>query len=167
MSNTAYILDENLLASSGTRFLNYIIDVISFIVLFFVIVMFTGLLIGLFGLTGLGFWLDNLGDLGWNIIGIIILMIYYVLTEGFFGRSIGKFITGTVVVDENGEKPDFGTIFRRSLCRLIPFDAFSFLGSRGWHDSISETYVVNKKELDESLKMFHEFKLIGVQETDL
>ncbi|MEN2399689.1 RDD family protein [Flavobacterium sp. MC2016-06] len=163
MSNSIYILDDNLLASSGARFLNYIIDVISFVVLFFLIIMFLGVLIGLFELTGLGAWLDNLGDLGWNIIGIIILMSYYLMTEGLLGRSLGKFITGTVVVDENGEKPDFGTILKRSLCRLIPFDAFSFLGSRGWHDSMSDTYVVDKKALDESVKMFHELKLIGIE----
>jgi uncharacterized RDD family membrane protein YckC len=167
MSNSIYILDDNLLASSGARFLNYIIDVISFVVLFFLIIMFLGVLIGLFELTGLGAWLDNLGDLGWNIIGIIILMSYYLLTEGLLGRSLGKLITGTVVVDENGEKPDFGTILKRSLCRLIPFDAFSFLGSRGWHDSMSDTYVVDKKALDESVKMFHELKLIGVQEAEV
>ena len=86
--------------------------------------------------------------------------------ESLSGRTLGKLITGTIVVNENGKKPDFGTVFKRSLCRLIPFNAISFLFNPGlgWHDSISDTYVVNKKSLEESLKMFHDFQLIGVQE---
>ncbi len=88
---------------------------------------------------------------------------YYTLTEGFFGRSVGKFITGTVVVDENGVKINLGSALKRSLCRLIPFDGLSFFGSRGWHDSITETYVVEKKALEESIKMFYDFKLIGIE----
>ncbi len=37
----------------------------------------------------------------------------------------------------------------RSFSRLIPFEAFSFLGTpcRGWHDSISKNYVVDNKKL--------------------
>ena len=168
MSNSTYILDDTLLASSGSRFLNYILDVTFFIILFLFVVVILGLIIGLFELTSFGLWLDNMGDLGWNVIGVAILMFYYSTTEALFGRSLGKFITGTVVVDENGEKPDFGTIFKRNLCRLIPFDAFSFLGGsgRGWHDTISDTYVVNKKALDEEVRMFHELRLIGVQDAN-
>jgi uncharacterized RDD family membrane protein YckC len=72
-----------------------------------------------------------------------------------FARTVGKFITQTIVVDEHGEKPHHETILIRSLCRLIPFNPFSvlFLG-RGWHDSISKTYVVNKKALDEKKRLF-------------
>ncbi len=168
MSNSTYILDENLLVSSGTRFLHYLIDLASFVIVLIMFGVVLGILTSVFGMTGLGAWIAGLGDIGWNIIAITISIIYYTVMEGLFGRSVGKFITGSIVVDENGEKPDFGTIFKRSLCRLIPFDAFTFLGgSRGWHDSISDTYVVSKKGLDESVKSFHEFNLIGVQEIEL
>jgi uncharacterized RDD family membrane protein YckC len=168
MSNSTYILDDKLLASNGSRFLNYILDLAAFVLILILIGFVLGIFIGLFGMTGISVWISSMGDLGWNCVIIVISIVYYTLMEGFFGRSLGKFITGTIVVDENGEKPDFGTIFKRSLCRLIPFDAFSFLGSsgRGWHDSISDTYVVNKKALDEEVRMFHEFKLIGVQDTN-
>lgn len=91
------------------------------------------------------YWLGNMSDFEGQILFVAICIFYYSFSEGIFGRSLGKFITGTIVVDENGQKPSFGTIFKRTLCRLIPFDALSFLGSRGWHDSISDTYVVNKK----------------------
>lgn len=166
MSNSTYILDDTLLASAGARFLNYIIDLAVFVIILIVIGVLLGILIALFGLNGLSVWVDNLGDLGWNVIVISVSMMYYTLTEGLFGRSLGKFITGTIVVDENGEKPTLGIAFKRSLCRLIPFDAFTFLGgSRGWHDSISNTYVVRKKGLEENMKTFHEFNLIGNTET--
>jgi len=37
-------------------------------------------------------------------------------------------------------------IAQRTLCRLIPFDALSFLfnDSVGWHDTLSKTRIVNK-----------------------
>ncbi|SCX81922.1 Uncharacterized membrane protein YckC, RDD family [Flavobacterium anhuiense] len=164
MSNSTYILDDKLLASSGARFLNYILDLLFFFIVFMMIIFFLGILIGL-GFTDLGIWMDNLGDFGWNIIAIVISLTYYLVMEGLFARSIAKFITGTVVVNENGQKPDFATIFKRSLCRFIPFDALTFLGgSRGWHDSLSHTYVVNKKALEEEMRMFQEFNLIGINE---
>lgn len=47
------------------------------------------------------------------------------------GKTIGKYITKTIVVMEDGSKPKASDIVLRSLCRLIPFDAFSFLGTEG------------------------------------
>lgn len=43
------------------------------------------------------------------------------------GRSIGKFITGTKVVTLEGEIPTANVFLKRSFCRIIPFEAFSFL----------------------------------------
>ncbi|MWB96710.1 RDD family protein [Flavobacterium sp. GA093] len=166
MSNSTYILDDTLLASTGKRFLNYIIDIIVFLIAMYSFGIVLGILIAL-GMESIREWMSGLGDLGWNLVGIVMLVSYYTLTEGFLGRSVGKLITGTIVVDENGEKINFGSAFKRSLCRLIPFDGLSFLGSRGWHDSITETYVVEKKSLDESLKLFKDFQLIGVQEAEV
>lgn len=94
------------------------------------------------------------------IFGIFILLIYYLTIEGLTARSIGKYVTKTKVVTHEGLRPDFGTIFIRTLCRLIPFNALSFLGEngKGWHDSISKTYVVDinkfesKRETELSLE---------------
>ncbi|MEN2489251.1 RDD family protein [Flavobacterium sp. B11] len=167
MSNSTYVLDDKLLVSAGARFLNYIIDLFIFFIILIAIGAMIGILSALFGLTGLAAWMDGLGDLGWNVIAIVVSLVYYITMEALFGRTVGKFATGCIVVDENGKKPDFGTIVKRSLCRCIPFDALTFLGgSRGWHDSISETYVVSKKALDEEIKTFHEFNLIGVEEAN-
>lgn len=168
MSNSTYIIDDKLLVSSGQRFLNYLLDNIFVLTLSFILGVFLAFFGTILGLDGLLIWLDNIGNIEGRVIFVVITILYYTVSEGLFGRSLAKLITGTVVVDENGEKPSFGTIFKRSLCRIIPFDGLSFLGSgRGWHDSISDTYVVSKKALDEEVRMFHEFKLIGIQETDL
>ncbi|KAF2507916.1 RDD family protein [Flavobacterium zhairuonense] len=164
MSNSTYVLDDKLLASTGQRFLNYILDTAVVFVLVFCLGIFLALLATLLGLPGLLSWLENISTLEDRLLFILINIIYYVFTEGLFGRSVGKLITGTVVVDENGLKPAFDVILKRSLCRIIPFDGLSFFGSRGWHDSISDTYVVNKKDLEEELKSFYEFNLIGNNE---
>lgn len=71
-------------------------------------------------------------------------LLYYITFESLFGRTIGKFFTGTKVIDYNESKPNFKRILIRNLCRLIPLDALSFIFSTdGWHDSISKTYVIN------------------------
>lgn len=165
MSNATYILDDTLLASKGGRFLNYFLDVVFSLFLIFLIGVVVAFLATLFGWSEVLYRMSNMTDLEGQIVFVVIRLFYYVLTEGFLGRSFAKFITGTVVVDENGRKPSFGIIFKRSFCRIIPFDGLSFLGDRGWHDSISDTYVVNKKDLEVDMKTFHELQLIGVQES--
>ena len=65
---------------------------------------------------------------------------------------------------EDGSKPIFQDIFLRSLCRFIPFEVFSFLGSegRGWHDSMSNTYVVDIAKFEAKKKSQSELEQIGV-----
>jgi uncharacterized RDD family membrane protein YckC len=130
--------------SGGTRFLNYILDFIAYMLISLLIGAFLGILSATFG-TDIS-WLDNMGIIGNYIFAFIIMSGYYILFEGFFGQSLGKMITGTIVVTEDGEKPNLERIMTRTLCRFIPFEAFSFLGSDsvGWHDSISKTRVVKK-----------------------
>ncbi|GGE98996.1 RDD family protein [Flavobacterium limi] len=164
MSNSTYILDDKLLASTGSRFLNYILDIVAIIALIFALSFVTAVVASFLDFNELLYWMGNLSDWEGQLIFGVTSIFYYSFTESIFGRSLGKLITGTIVVDENGEKPSFGVILKRTLCRLIPFDGFSFLGSRGWHDSISHTYVVNKKDLENEVKLFHEFNLIGSNE---
>lgn len=168
MNNSIYTLDDKLLASNGKRLLNYILDVIFIFLLIIILAFFFAIFASLFDWSELLFWMTNMSDLEGEVVFVMIMIVYYMVTEGIFGRSLAKVITGTIVVDENGVKPGFAAVLKRSLSRLIPFEVFSFLGSagRGWHDSLSDTYVVDKKALAEEKKMFDEFKLIGVQETN-
>lgn len=78
---------------------------------------------------------------------------YYIILEYNFQTSIGKLITGTVVVDRNGNKPTLKAIVGRSFSRIVPFDAFSFLGASasGWHDTWSNTKVVKKSSIKKTI----------------
>lgn len=130
-------------ASKGKRFANYAIDMICMVILGFMLGAGLGIILALVSPSSLSFFdqQNKLIDYAFNF---IIGMTYYTIMEASTGRSIAKYITKTKVVNEKGEKPSLGTAFVRSLCRFIPFDAFSFLGSdsSGWHDKFSDTRVV-------------------------
>jgi uncharacterized RDD family membrane protein YckC len=87
------------------------------------------------------------------IFGAIAAFIYYPVFEGIFGRTPGKWITNTKVVNNDGTKPEMSAILIRTLCRFIPLEPFSFLGSEpvGWHDTLSKTRVV-KADYDPSIE---------------
>jgi len=78
-------------------------------------------------------------------IGLVVGLIYYAGSEILLRRTPAKFLTGTIVVAADGGPPTTGQILGRTLCRFIPFEAFSFFGDPcvGWHDSIPKTRVVN------------------------
>ncbi len=68
---------------------------------------------------------------------------YYLIAESIFQQTFGKMITKHYVADLDGGKASFGQIVKRSLARLIPFEAVSLLARpwKGWHDSLSNTNV--------------------------
>lgn len=82
-----------------------------------------------------------------------VLLIYYFVAEGIFKTTFGKIVSNSSIINAGGEFISVGNAFARTLCRFIPFDNFSFLfGQRGWHDSLSNTYVVKSSyEKDEPI----------------
>jgi uncharacterized RDD family membrane protein YckC len=87
------------------------------------------------------------------IFEIPFFIFYYLVLEGIFNTTAGKCATNTTIVNEFGTQPSFAQILGRTFCRLIPFEPFSFLraGGRGWHDSITNTYVtacINKEDVE-------------------
>lgn len=147
MDNSSQLLDQGFisesrpfdvelnLASGGKRFANYLIDLVAFFVLMFLL----GIFLGVLGAIDAG------TEFGLNLLGYIIFLFYYFIMEATTGKTIGKMITGTKVVNMDGGAISTGQAVGRALCRFIPFEAFSFLGSTavGWHDSIPKTRVVN------------------------
>jgi len=82
------------------------------------------------------------------VIRLMVWLGYFVFMESLFQRTLAKLLTGTIVVTENGARPSFAQILGRSFSRLIPFEAFSFLGGNhpvGWHNSLSRTRVVSTR----------------------
>ena len=70
----------------------------------------------------------------------VVWLFYYIIFESIFLQTLGKLHNDSYVRFKGNR---LSAIAVRSLCRLIPFDAFSFLGEKGWHDSLSNTEVVN------------------------
>jgi uncharacterized RDD family membrane protein YckC len=134
--------------SPGVRFVNFLIDRVVFLGIIFVIALLWEALAGKTGAT-----LDNsilrqntieakLLDI---LLTAVLTVIYYTISEGVSkGRTIGKMVTGTIAIREDGVPFTFKDAFMRSLCRIIPFEPFSALGYRPWHDSMSKTAVVKK-----------------------
>ena len=129
-------------ASVGTRFANYIIDVIVFYALIFGVAFMwaaaTYAPIGEYDTEPSTTFMDY-------FIVIVVVVGYYTLFEGLTkGKTLGKMITGTVAVKEDGSPLTFKDAFLRSLSRLVPFEPFSAFSGRPWHDSWTNTLVVKK-----------------------
>ena len=139
-SNLPFDREINLVkASKGKRFANFIIDYIMALIV--MVVLYAILYI----FDALNLDEDTVLD---RLVGILVYVVYYLALEnGLDGKTIGKFITGTRTVNMDGSIADAGTIFKRSLSRLVPFEPFSFLGSssEGWHDKWTDTIVIDEK----------------------
>jgi uncharacterized RDD family membrane protein YckC len=165
MNNSTYVLEKKLLASDGDRFINCILDFLFVFVTIFIFSFFVVIVGNIFNWDVFSIW-EKIIINDMYLVLFSFLMLNYLVLETLSGRSFGKLFTGTIIVNENGLKPGFKSILIRTLCRLIPFDALSFLGKSGkiWHDSLSKTYVVNRKELKEEIKLFSDLNLIGNNE---
>lgn len=135
-------------ASAGTRFANYIIDVIIFYVLAFII----GAVIGVAAVasrSSIDYDSSETAGAGaiFYLIAFAIMVGYYTITEAAFkGRTIGKMITGTRAIMNDGSDITWKTAFLRSLSRLVPFEPFSAFGGYPWHDQWTNTQVVKARK---------------------
>lgn len=128
-------------ATGGQRFANHLIDFVIYYVVVFLFVFGV-----LFATRDEDLAREAENNVGMQyLVGAIIFLLYYSITEfAFKGRTIGKLITGTRAIKVTGEPLTFGDAFMRSLCRLVPFEPFSFLGegASGWHDKWTKTVVI-------------------------
>ncbi|MBI3217983.1 MAG: RDD family protein [Bacteroidetes bacterium] len=133
------------IASQGKRFANHLLDIIFYLIFTFLFGIFLGVVFAILAPDLLTIFEEDNRLLNY-LVTIIAGLIYYTGFEYLTGRTLAKFITKTRVVTIKGQKPEFETIFIRSLCRFIPFDALSFLGQDGigWHDTISKTRVIDE-----------------------
>ena len=155
MENKKFTVTDDLLASKSLRFLNFIIDL--FII--YVIEISIGTTIILIGdltqsVTASN-WVSSLSVVESFFFGLVILFFYYLITEMYFSKTFGKYFTKTMVVKHDGSRPNMKSVITRTLSRLIPFEPFSFLtAARGWHDTLSVTYVVKKHDFIAQKKLF-------------
>jgi uncharacterized RDD family membrane protein YckC len=125
-------------ASRWRRFSTLVVDSLCRGAFFLVVLLIAARFFG-----GLEFY-AQMGRWGRLGLGLCSALVYYMAFEGLFARTPGKWVCGTVVVDERGGRPSFGQILGRTACRMIPFEPLSFFGEKGvgWHDTLPRTLVV-------------------------
>jgi uncharacterized RDD family membrane protein YckC len=134
-------------ASGGKRFANYIIDVIVFYIFIFIVAFFWAY----FNPDSINRYTDS--SSGDSFTDRLLYLCYYAIYMFFIelifkGKSIGKFVTGTKAVNEDGSTISPKTAFLRGISRAVPFEGFTALGdpSYPWHDKWTKTYVIDEKK---------------------
>lgn len=107
------------------------------------------------------------------LIGVLAMLAYFPITEGLWGRSLGKLLSGTVVVTKTGAMPGVWRALLRTLLRLIEVNPFLLGGipaaifvaatseRRRLGDLLAGTYVVPA----DALKVFHSRKAESMEAT--
>lgn len=134
-------------ASGGKRFANYIIDLL----IFYGLAFLTGIVIALVDPETINSFAEE--EPGLNLLDRLLTLVVYGLymfaIEALFkGKSLGKLITGTRAVNEDGSNVSPKAALLRGLSRAVPFNALSALGSPAypWHDKWTKTYVIDEKQ---------------------
>ena len=166
MTDNTLNVTEDLLATKNMRFVNYLIDLIpQYAVMFSLSYLFFyyGEFTGDYALNNYWAEMSKIED---YLYSYTLMFIYYFMMEALTGKTLGKYVTKTRVVTVNGEKPTNLSIVKRSLSRMIPFDALSFLGTNGdgWHDAIANTYVVDIAKFEARKRSKIELDQIGVSQ---
>ncbi len=157
------LLDDNLLrdsgdvaefemASLGKRFGTFVIDY-----------LMTQVVVGILAVIYVAMNPDNLSVLvdetrnkGMDyLLGVLGFFSYYWFFESVCkGRTIGKMVCGTRALTTDGELMSSGTVLKRTLSRLVPFDPLSFFGgyASGWHDRWTDTMVITEDSYKASFR---------------
>ncbi|MEP7238971.1 MAG: RDD family protein [Ferruginibacter sp.] len=152
LSGDAYIDNHFVYASQGQRFLNWLIDNI---LMRFGLAYLTGMGIGFILSIAAPDFLSNIANsdspfgplffLG-IMIGYLDYIIYYTLCEKLFkGYTLGKVITGTRAIRQDGGELTFRNAILRSLSRCVPFEVFSGFSTLTWHDDWTDTMVIKAR----------------------
>ena len=150
---TKFELPNYIFASKSIRFLNFIIDVVAIRVI-------RAFIYFLLAFLSSNTDFNSFSKVQNFLIFTFLMFVYYFIFEICTSRTLGKYFTNTIVVKEDGSKPNIGDIALRSLVRLIPIEYLTFLRGRklGWHDDFSKTYVVRRDKLKESISDFNDFQ---------
>lgn len=159
---------ENNKASKGLRIANFVIDKLVISMLFFSFGVFSFLtqeFLGIDYFINLADQLESFTKLEDTLVSTFVYVLYLICIEYFTkGKSIGKYITGTKIVMIDGTEPSFSNYMIRTLTRIIPFDALSFLGENGWHDKWSDTRVINIRAYKSDLAIITDLDSLGSKE---
>ena len=132
-------------ASHGKRFLNYLVDEVIIYIVWRVLIF--NLVIKL--LTAVYVYTESKAAL-YTLTFLIVYAISFFFLAGLEsltgGKTIGKMMTRTRAVNQDGTRISPKTAFLRSLSRCVPFEAFSALGAPcfPWHDKWTNTFVIDE-----------------------
>lgn len=150
-SDLLELTDTHIEATQGQRFLNFLIDNI---LIRYGLAWLGGYVIGYILLYTAPAFLEKiyLDESSFDVLLFFVLvsyinyLIYYTFCEKLFkGYTLGKLITGTRAVREDGNELTFKDALLRSLSRIVPFEVFSGLGLKPWHDSWTKTRVIKAR----------------------
>jgi uncharacterized RDD family membrane protein YckC len=152
LAEESYIDNHFEYATQGQRFLNWLIDnLLMRYGLAYLTGMGVGLIIGIAApdfFENITYSQSTFGTL--FFLGIFIsylnYIIYYTLCEKLFkGYTLGKLVTGTRAIRQDGEELTFRNALLRSLSRCVPFEVFSGFSTLTWHDSWTDTMVIKAR----------------------
>ncbi len=153
LAGESYIENHFEYATQGQRFLNWLIDNL---LMRYGLSYLTGMAIGtLLALTAP----DFLNELAYSengmsggilllslMVGYLNYIVYYTICEKLFrGYTLGKLITGTRAIRQDGKELTFKNALLRSLSRIVPFEVFSGFSTLTWHDSWTDTMVIKAR----------------------
>ena len=136
-------------ATTGQRFANFIVDIIVAYLFALIVIIIVMAMIPSLAYAAQ----ENSDSAGFKIIDrlttSILIALFYTLIEGFTkGKTLGKAITKTKAVREDGNPFTWKDAFARSFARIVPFDPLSGLSGHPWHDKWTKTIVVKDNGLN-------------------
>lgn len=150
-----FTISDDIIVSKQVRLANYLIDQMVQILFLGIMLFVASVLAHVLNKPELISWMENLDKVKEYVYGAFFSIAYYAIFESITARSVGKFVTNTVVVFKDGTKPPMETMLRRSIYRILPLNALFFLWqNRIWHDQFTDTYVVTKSGLDFELRKY-------------
>lgn len=139
-------------ASVGQRFLNYLIDglLMQYGLSFITGILIAKIMMAISPETAYNWFVERKDSIdvlaSFYLISIVNFLIYYTICEkAFKGKTLGKLITGTKAIRDDGQELSFKNALLRSLSRIVPFEPFSAFSGYPWHDSWTGTMVIKTR----------------------
>lgn len=151
LAGETYVDNHFEYASQGQRFVNWLVD--NLLIRFglnYISGMGAGALLAIIFpdfMMGIVYG-ENTSGLIMISLAVIVLdyILYYTLCEKLFkGYTLGKLITGTRAIRQDGGELTFKNAILRSLSRCVPFEMFSGFSTLTWHDSWTDTMVIKSR----------------------
>lgn len=167
MARTLQVIERNK-AEKIYRFINFTLDfAFSVLIMWFLLGVFAVLKYFIMGVA-IEETADELVNMNPLIDRILTVLMYgfimFLIEAATKGRSLGKLVTGTKVVKNDGSELTIIDLLKRNFIRAVPFDQLSFIGSKGWHDNFSDTAVVRIKSFEKAKNLESDLEMIGVKE---